>query len=84
MKIQLDGTRMTSRPETHTYLQEMLGFPVYYGKNLDALYDCLSESGKMEITFLHTAEMLAALGKYGENLLKVFQDAENILFITEE
>ncbi len=26
----------------HEYLQEMLELPDYYGKNLDALYDCLT------------------------------------------
>lgn len=37
----LDG-RLISR-EGHDYLSEALNFPDYYGKNLDALYDCLCE-----------------------------------------
>ena len=31
--------------EGHNYLKEVLNFPDYYGKNLDALYDCLTEIG---------------------------------------
>ena len=27
----------------HEYLAEKFGFPSYYGKNLDALYDCLTD-----------------------------------------
>ena len=27
----------------HNYIAEKLGFPDYYGKNLDALYDCLTD-----------------------------------------
>lgn len=28
--------------EIHEYLKEMLELPNYYGRNLDALYDCLT------------------------------------------
>ena len=30
--------------QVHEYLAEQLDFPAYYGKNLDALYDVLTES----------------------------------------
>lgn len=79
MKIVLDGNRMTSKEEAHAYLKEVFGFPEYYGKNLDALFDCLTEGGAMEVEFQHTDEMKAALGKYGDNLLRVFRDAENVI-----
>ena len=32
----------------HEYLQEMLELPEYYGKNLDALYDCLTSCSGVE------------------------------------
>ncbi len=32
----------------HEYLQEMLELPDYYGCNLDALYDCLTEMSDIE------------------------------------
>lgn len=36
----------------HEYLQEALGFPDHYGRNLSALADCLAEAGKpLQITF---------------------------------
>ena len=31
---------MDSKEEIHAYLQDVFHFPDYYGKNLDALYDC--------------------------------------------
>lgn len=49
MKIVLDAACMQTRKEAHTYLQKKLNFPPYYGKNLDALYDCLTELADTEI-----------------------------------
>ena len=43
MEVTLDLTRLTDRAHTHLYLQEQFRFPDWYGKNLDALYDCLTE-----------------------------------------
>ncbi len=37
----LEGKLINERG--HDYLSEALNFPDYYGKNLDALYDCLCE-----------------------------------------
>ena len=39
--MQLDGKLI--RQNGHDYLMEALDLPDYYGKNLDALYDCLTE-----------------------------------------
>lgn len=41
--ITLDLERMTSVSALHKYLRSALALPVYYGANLDALYDCLTE-----------------------------------------
>lgn len=43
MEVILDLTRLTDRMHAHIYLQEQFGFPEWYGRNLDALYDCLTE-----------------------------------------
>ena len=39
--MQLDGELI--KQKGHDYLAEALDLPDYYGKNLDALYDCLTE-----------------------------------------
>ena len=46
------GARCSSQEELHSFLAKKLGFPDYYGANLSALADCLSEMGEpAKITF---------------------------------
>ena len=39
--MQIDGKLI--KKNGHDYLMDVLNLPEYYGKNLDALYDCLCE-----------------------------------------
>lgn len=71
--IEIDCSKMISREAAHAYLMEVLCLPTYYGKNLDALYDCLRESPACRIRLLNAAA-LSALGAYGRSLLDVFRD----------
>lgn len=65
---------MADRDAAHEYLAAVLEFPEYYGKNLDALYDCLSEMPPCRITMLNPAAM-NMLGEYGSTMRSVFLDA---------
>jgi len=56
MKIVLDACCMNKKEEAHAYLKEKMNFPEYYGNNLDALYDCLTELSDTEIVILHSCE----------------------------
>lgn len=73
MELFLDCTQMTDRASAHDYLAERLQFPAYYGRNLDALYDCLHEILPCKIT-LQNCTALSAMGRYGYAILKVFRD----------
>ena len=75
-RVTLSGNKMTSREVLHTYLAKKLAFPSYYGKNLDALHDCLTErSTPLHITVTYSERLKEHLGDYGETLLQVLQDA---------
>lgn len=75
-KIVLDMEQMRGRPQLHQYLREALQLPAYYGANLDALYDCLTElSEPTELTIRGKVADEAYLGRYGAMLLQVLQDA---------
>ena len=43
MNILLDCRLMQDAATAHDHLSEQFSFPAYYGKNLDALYDLLTE-----------------------------------------
>lgn len=76
MKIHiLDGKYMTSPASAHSYIADTLGFPAYYGKNLDALADCLGELGSnTAVVFINSRSAVSQLGAYGKKLVTVFKD----------
>ena len=76
MTILLDGRAMTDRVTAHTHLAERMELPEYYGRNLDALYDVLTEIGEeTEIVLTDPAAVVEQMGKYGEALLATMQEA---------
>jgi len=77
MVIELDGQMMTDRAQTHAYLKNTFRFPEYYGNNLDALYDLLTEfSEPSRIVLKNKDIMLKHLGAYGTALLVTLHQAE--------
>ncbi len=79
-RILLNGRRMQDIAGTHRYLQRKFRFPEYYGKNLDALHDCLMEIGQdTRIIFLNSEAAKQNLGDYADGLFCVLEDsfAEN-------
>ena len=71
-QIILDGNILADAAQVHDYLKELLNFPEYYGKNLDALYDCLTEMKDIEITILPPLED----GAIYQKILRVFKAAD--------
>jgi ribonuclease inhibitor len=78
MTIQLLGTEMTTRQALHAHLKERLGFPDYYGENLDALWDCLRADVDLPITiqWLDFSNSQRALGDYADRTLETFREAQ--------
>ncbi len=70
--VKLDCKRMREKKAAHEYIAEALGFPEYYGHNLDALYDCLHETGECRIILQDTC---ALDSDFGGALLSTFRDA---------
>ncbi len=77
--IVLDGAYMTDKDAAYTYIAKRMEFPSYFGKNLDALYDLLTEPcPQTQIVIYHKDMMLNSLGYYGQRILDTFRDALRI------
>ena len=75
-KIILDIEKMRSLPMLHKYLHTALALPEYYGANLDALYDCLTEIAEStELVVPKKVADEAYLGWYGQQFLQMLEDA---------
>ena len=77
--IILDGEKMISRREAHDHLAQQLELPEYYGRNLDGLYDLLTErEGPTRIVIRHGDTLLSWLGDYGQALVQTLLDADKV------
>ena len=69
-RIVIDAEGVETREMLHSLLAERLNFPEWYGKNLDALYDCLTDiNEETEIEFTNTEFMKNSLGGYYNRFL---------------
>ncbi len=73
-EIIIDCSRIQSKEDLHRIFRETLSFPDWYGSNLDALHDCLTDiSGKVRLLNWEIAEN--NLGAYGQKAKKVIAAA---------
>ncbi len=75
-RIIIDAQDMPNKDSLHLVLKEALNLPDYYGRNLDALWDGLMETGPIEL-YLRNGETLKNLPEdYGVRLISLFEKAE--------
>lgn len=73
--IILNGLDIISMSDIHNIFSEELDFPEYYGRNLDALYDCLSEvTEEVEIVIKEREELSENLGISFDRLCNLLVD----------
>ena len=83
--IILDGARLNERETAMDILTLALDLPEEWGRNLDALHDCLTEVGQP--TRVEVVDCGALEGTvFGQGLLRVLEDTawENPCFELEE
>ncbi len=70
----LDGALVDSRQSLHDLLAQGLDFPDWYGGNLDALYDCLTDLDETNLILINTDALGMALGSYWRRVLEVLRE----------
>lgn len=75
----LDAKKMLENERMHEYFAKKFDLPEYYGKNLDALFDCLCEINELTLIKLKNENALDSATK--ESLIQLFRDvcSENAL-----
>ena len=75
----LDAKKMAEKEKMHEYFAKKFDLPEYYGKNLDALFDCLCEINEPTLIKLKNEKFLDDSAK--ESLIQLFRDvcSENAL-----
>jgi len=72
----IDGKQIENREMLHQTLKEALDFPEWYGNNLDAMYDLLTDMQEEVTIELRDQEQLEAhLGAYAKAFLRALKDA---------
>ncbi|WP_300412397.1 barstar family protein [uncultured Oscillibacter sp.] len=73
-EIVLDGLELRSLEEVHDRFAAVL--PAWYGRNLDALFDCLTDPGEpVTVRLLHREALENRLGPRGRALVRLLRRA---------
>ncbi len=81
--VVLNGAQIKDKAQLHKLLKETLDFPDWYGENLDALVDCLTDERTPIMIEIDGYEALKQnLGSYADAFIKVlrFVQSQNRCF----
>ncbi|MGE4802897.1 barstar family protein [Yersinia hibernica] len=87
-EVILDGASVETEPDFHKVMSTLLDFGPYYGKNLDALRDRLSNDVERPVTivWLNSEQSKRCLGECFDKIVQIFEQTkqQDILFNWDE
>ena len=76
MICEINGAYLTDRKSAHLHIQDVLGFPSYYGRNLDALFGLLVErESPVKIQISNWDIAVANLAGYADMMISTIREA---------
>ncbi len=79
MTYQIDLTGICTPGELHRRIREVLPVPDWYGNNLDALHDILTEHQDWTVVFCNTGELYAADPLYAARFERLCRDCKAVI-----
>ncbi len=76
VKITLDLTDCEYIRDFHERIRVAFDFPEWYGRNLDALWDLLSEPRSAHVTVIGADTMTKDLREYFPKIIQIFEDVK--------
>jgi len=75
IELKLDASGAATRSALHDLFAQALSFPAWYGRNLDALHDCLTATTEDVTITVAEEELIGTLGeRYVRNLSRLLRD----------
>ena len=75
-EIVLDGLELRSLAEVHDRFAQALALPEWYGRNLDALFDCLTDlKAPVTVRLLHRETLEDRRDRRGRALVRLLRRA---------
>lgn len=81
MTVDVDLAGVTTREEFHERVRQALPVPDWYGNNLDAFHDVLSEQPELTVRLLHATQLPP---RYAAALERICADSQGKLCIVED
>jgi ribonuclease inhibitor len=86
MKIEINGLYIEDKRDFYQTIGDQMDLPDYFGSNLDALYDVISESDQeLTVEFIHYEDLEDHLGsRFLRRLKRMLEDAGVSILSDEE
>ena len=77
MQITIDCSEIRTQEDFHEIMAARLRLPSWYGRNLDALYDCLTDLHvPVTVCLINVQALINRLGSYGRAAINCMEQAE--------